>query len=402
MKDEFIHTETETRTRTGERTACTKSHTQDKAHYAEIPQFSNEELRALLPWPGANANKYSRGRAIVVAGCTNYPGAACMCSKAASRAGAGYVQVLCDAHTVPIVQSFMPSAVVSAWGKEAATAGETNAKTTANTENASEAKNTNAAAEEKGEEACDSLVRKVKPPAAYILGPGFDAQDPACKRVVQETLRAASKNALPLLIDAGALTILSNAEGTRLLHAFTSGGGEAVITPHAGEAARLATALDIDADALTPEQLACALCKTLGATVCLKGSDTYIATPASASPSATNAAPSTPQAAHAFATQPSPHATPPDSAHNALALYIMREGTSALAKAGTGDVLAGIIGGLLCQGLSPAHAAILGTTLHARGAACAARTLTSISVMPEDIIESIPTAIVQIDFTQPF
>lgn len=386
MKDEFIHTETETRTRTGERTACTKSHTQDKAHYAEIPQFSNEELRALLPWPGANANKYSRGRAIVVAGCTNYPGAACMCAKAASRAGAGYVQVLCDAHTVPIVQSFMPSAVVSAWGKEAATAGETNAKTTANTENASEAKNTKAAAEEKGEEACDSLVRKIKPPAAYILGSGFDAQDPACKRVVQETLRTASKNALPLLIDAGALTILSDAEGTRLLRDFTSSGGSAVITPHAGEATRLAHAAGIDAEELTPEQLACSLAENLGAIVCLKGPNTHITTPVGEFPSKNNA----------------PLITPAGSTQATSALYIMREGTSALAKAGTGDVLAGIIGGLLCQGLSPAHAAILGTTLHARAAVCAARTLTSISVMPEDIIESIPTAIVQIDFTQPF
>lgn len=73
--------------------------------------------------------------------------------------------------------------------------------------------------------------------------------------------------------------------------------------------------------------------------------------------------------------------------------YLMREGTPALAKAGTGDVLAGIVAALLAQGLDAFDAAALGTLLHARAGSCAAEKLTDVSVIPEDVIAFIPEAI---------
>ena len=62
---------------------------------------------------------------------------------------------------------------------------------------------------------------------------------------------------------------------------------------------------------------------------------------------------------------------------------VMDRGTSALAKAGTGDVLAGIVGALLAQGLSPRDAAALGCALHAEAGRAAAAALTDICVAAE-------------------
>ena len=69
------------------------------------------------------------------------------------------------------------------------------------------------------------------------------------------------------------------------------------------------------------------------------------------------------------------------------------EGTAALAKAGTGDVLAGMLGALLAQGLDPLDASVLAVTLHARAGRIAADRLTTISVTAEDVAAAIPLAI---------
>lgn len=70
----------------------------------------------------------------------------------------------------------------------------------------------------------------------------------------------------------------------------------------------------------------------------------------------------------------------------------MDRGTAALAKAGTGDVLAGIIGALLAQGLAPLDAVALGCALHAEAGRAAAAQLTPISVAAEDVSAHLPAA----------
>lgn len=124
-----------------------------------------------------------------------------------------------------------------------------------------------------------------------------------------------------------------------------------VLTPHGGEARRLAKAARLDADA-QPEQLAIALAQAYGATVVLKGPDTWIA----------------------------------EGERTAL----VGEGSAALAKAGTGDVLAGMIGGLLAQGVAPFEAAHAGVVLHARAGLAAAWDLSDIAVVPEDLMAYLP------------
>ena len=53
-------------------------------------KYTLEQVAALLPWPDEAANKYSRGKLVLVAGCADYPGAACLAATAAQRMGAGY------------------------------------------------------------------------------------------------------------------------------------------------------------------------------------------------------------------------------------------------------------------------------------------------------------------------
>ena len=192
----------------------------------------------------------------------------------------------------------------------------------------------------------------------------------------------------PLLIDGSALGLIANATGLRLARERADAGRATLLTPHGGEAARLAqgarealeeaetaaargtrSPLAEAAAALTsesrttlaaadpaPAALACALAEAYGAVVALKGPVTFIASPDGTA-------------------------------------EVMDRGTSALAKAGTGDVLAGLVGALLAQGLSPRDAAALGCALHAEAGRAAAAALTDICVAAEDLITYLPDAI---------
>ncbi|MBR2431231.1 NAD(P)H-hydrate dehydratase [bacterium] len=76
-----------------------------------------------------------------------------------------------------------------------------------------------------------------------------------------------------------------------------------------------------------------------------------------------------------------------------LEIYVNQHGNSALAKAGSGDVLAGIIAGLLAQGTKPFEACKLGVYLHSRSGEIASEKLTEYSVLANDLIEFLPNAI---------
>ena len=76
-----------------------------------------------------------------------------------------------------------------------------------------------------------------------------------------------------------------------------------------------------------------------------------------------------------------------------MQIFINQHGNSALAKAGTGDVLAGIIAGLLAQGVNMFDAAKLGVYLHSRAGEIASQELTEYSVMASDIPKYLHKAI---------
>ncbi|WP_139653655.1 NAD(P)H-hydrate dehydratase [Raoultibacter phocaeensis] len=279
--------------------------------------YDNETLRGLLPFPKRDANKYSRGHLVLVAGSATYPGAACLASMAGQCMGAGYTEVATDPSAAPLARALRPSLVVTddeAWLSR------------------------------------EPLVSSAHHPSACVVGPGFDPDDERSQCLLFHTLETADA---PVLVDGGALTALATDEGRKRCAKRLAAKRPTVITPHGGEAARLAKPLGLPTD--DAPALANALALAYGVTVALKGPVTWIS--------------------------------------DGEKEVCMDEGTSALAKAGTGDVLAGMIGSLLAQGLDPVDACLLAATLHARAARIAADELTAICVIAEDVIDYLPHAI---------
>ena len=155
----------------------------------------------------------------------------------------------------------------------------------------------------------------------------------------------------PLVIDADGLNLLAEIdEWPALLPKNT------ILTPHPGEFARLS---GMEMDAIRAERVGVALEKAAewGCVVVLKGAYTVVAAPDGQ-------------------------------------IAMMPFATSALATAGTGDVLAGAIVGLLAQGVDPFDAAVAGAWLHGM-AGVRAETMydNAASVMAGDVLELLPEAI---------
>ena len=221
------------------------------------------DLARLLRAPGGADHKYTRGVVGAWAGSLAYPGAAVLTCSAAVRAGAGMVRLVAPRRVTDLVLARRPE-VVPAPGRA----------------------------------------------QALVLGPGTDPADAPRAVELRRALDAAVRDFLPAVIDAGALGLLPAvmADGARP-------GAVHVLTPHAGEAAALLTALGtartragIEA---APAGAARALAEATGATVLLKATPTLVVGPGPAP---------------ALSVDPGP---------------------GWLATAGSGDVLAGILGALL-------------------------------------------------------
>ena len=74
--------------------------------------YSKKELSKFIPHPKVDANKYSRGTCICIAGSKKYPGAALLTAKAAQRSGAGYTKLFTFKDNVNFVSPHIPSCVV--------------------------------------------------------------------------------------------------------------------------------------------------------------------------------------------------------------------------------------------------------------------------------------------------
>lgn len=187
-------------------------------------------------------------------------------------------------------------------------------------------------------------------PVAYLVGSGFDAMDSDSAHLLLHVLKHAEA---PVLVDGGAIAGLVGTAARAQCRARHERGLATVVTPHSGEAAVIGRPLGLSG--LPQVDYAEELAWEYGAIVVLKGANTVVS----------------------------------DGEHS----FAMTEGTAALAKAGTGDVLAGMVGALLAQGLEPLDACVLGATLHARAGVAAALQFTDICVTPEDVIEAIPAAV---------
>ena len=171
---------------------------------------------------------------------------------------------------------------------------------------------------------------------AVLLGPG-NGVDPATRDNVLAALAAAKRTVL----DADALTVFQDTPEAL----FDAIAAPCVLTPHEGEFARL-----FQVDGAKPARAAAAA-RQSGAVVVLKGPDTVIAAPDGR-------------------------------------VAINANAPAALASAGTGDVLAGFITGLLAAGMTPFDAACAGTWLHG-----AAGTEVGLGLIAEDLPDALPAVL---------
>ncbi len=239
--------------------------------------------------PGPDAHKYSRGVVGVMAGCAAYPGAALLAVAGARMAGAGLV-------------SFSPGAP-RASGSLQGWRGEPTA-------------GIDAVAGLVVARYPDVVLADDRPVDARCIGPGLGPVRDIADRVL-----ATMADPAPLVVDASALPVLARQDGRGALADRTRSGWVTVLTPHAGEFARLG--FDTSGG---PMVAACRAAEQTGAVVVLKGPGTVIAAPGTT--------------------------------------YVDTFGDSALATAGSGDVLAGLIAGLLASAarsdpLTPSMAALI-------------------------------------------
>lgn len=275
--------------------------------------FVNEPAlwRAHLPTPQVEGHKYSRGHALIVSGGASSTGAARLSAAAALRAGAGLVTLASPSDALLVNASALTAVMVrpvdGATGLAAALA--------------------------------DTRKNVV------ALGPGLGVGAESRQQV--EVALAPQVSWRAAVLDADALTSFQDAPDS-LWRATRAAPGPVVMTPHAGEFARLFAQINRD-DALRSKlDRTRAAARASGAIVLYKGPDTVVAAPDGRA-------------------------------------AILPWATPWLATAGAGDVLTGVIAGLLAQRMEAFLAACCAAWMHARAAE-----LFGPGLIADDIIGSLP------------
>lgn len=178
---------------------------------------------------------------------------------------------------------------------------------------------------------------------ATFIGPGLGQSD-ATRRLLKEVLPRLQK---PSVVDADALTA-SASEGIDLPP-------NCLLTPHRGEMARLLGCLETPALTLDLFAEVQRYAESRNVTVVLKGGPSFIF-------------------------------------HPKQSTRVIARGDPGMAKAGTGDVLTGLLAALLSQGLTILEAANLGVALHGLAGECVVQKKTSYGLVASDMIEALPDA----------
>jgi NAD(P)H-hydrate epimerase len=262
--------------------------------------------RVLLPGRAVGGSKYDAGAVLVIGGSVGMAGAPGLVAAAALRAGAGVVTVLVPDEIQPTVASVLREAMVRPLSSQRPDL---------------------------------EIERYAERARCIVLGPGI-GREPAAEAIV----RAALALDRPLVVDADALWWVARDPA-----AIAGRTAPTVITPHAGEAARL---LGIDAEHIAHHRLATvqAVVALTGAVALLKGADTLVLAPDGR-------------------------------------LGVRLEDCAALATAGSGDVLAGLIGACVARGADTWTAAIAGAAAHVAAGRSAAATRPGRAIIAGDLIE---------------
>jgi ADP-dependent NAD(P)H-hydrate dehydratase len=287
-------------------------------------EITDELLRDWpLPSPDPQGDKETRGRVLIIAGSSEMPGAAILSGLAALRAGAGKVQIATGKSTSQTVAAAVLEGRVFALQET-----------------------------EKGgisAEAADAILELAQRADTLLIGPGLIDEQSTI-----ELLRRLFSGlaALPMLIDAGALPAVKLIGGD-----MESRAGRLLITPHAGEMAKL---LGWQADQVSDSPVAAAqeAVQRWKVNVVLKGVESFVA----------------------------------------LAngdLYRYRAGNIGLATGGSGDVLAGLMCGLLARGAEPGQAAAWAIHIHARAGERLAGAVGPLGFLARELLPEFPALLRQ-------
>ncbi|MDR1767475.1 MAG: bifunctional ADP-dependent NAD(P)H-hydrate dehydratase/NAD(P)H-hydrate epimerase [Propionibacteriaceae bacterium] len=282
-----------------------------------LRQWEPEDVWARWPVPGPTDHKYTRGVVGIDAGSGRYPGARLLAVAGAVFAGAGMVRV------PPTAADAQPPGTVS----PGVAAGEVSGPE-AGADDALGAGQPSNAWPGGGPPDCHghpgdpipALFPNVVPAGgqvqARVLGPGWGDRPDG-----REAVERALSEGVPLVIDA---------DGLRFLPPFV-GRGDVLLTPHAGELARLLQTSRAEVEA-SPAAHVRRAAEQFGATILLKGATQF--------------------------------ATTPDGR-----VQMAVPGPAWTAQGGSGDVLSGVCGTLLATGLPAADAAVMAASLQAMTAA---------------------------------
>jgi hydroxyethylthiazole kinase-like uncharacterized protein yjeF len=277
------------------------------------------DVRGWLPRRSADAHKRSTGVVIVLAGSRDMSGAAALASEAAYHAGAGLVTVASTPSVLDLVRQRVPEATFLRLPET-----------------------DDGAVDAAG---WDALRERLDGADALAVGPGLGRQASTgdlVRRVIRES-------PVPVVLDADGLYAFAGD-----VSALADRVSDAVLTPHAGEFARL---MNVSADDIRDDRVGLArkAAQEGRGVVLLKGPRTLVAAPEGR-------------------------------------VYVNPTGGPSLATGGTGDVLTGTIAALLARGLGPQYAAAAGAFVHGTAGDLAAE-LTGEGTVASDVVTLIPDAV---------
>ncbi len=197
-----------------------------------------------------------------------------------------------------------------------------------------------------GRDAIEPALEFARDKKSVVLGPGLSMDDETVDFVASCVPRIEA----PLVIDADGLNLVAK----NVLCLIPRQPATTIITPHPGEMARLLGISTGEVQARRVE-VASSFATTHRVVVVLKGFETIVA-------------------------------------HPDGRIAINTTGNNGMATGGTGDILAGLLGGLLAQGISTWDAACLGVWLHGYAGDCAARKFTARAMIARDVIACISDA----------
>ena len=273
--------------------------------------LNHEAVLAMLPDREENAHKGDFGKILLLCGSRGYTGAAYLAAMGSLRSGAGLVFLGVPESIYAIEAVKLNEAIVFPLPDQGGMLCEA---------------------------ALPEILKRFEKMDAVLIGPGLGIS-PHTRAVVSAVLEQYSG---PVVMDADGITLM--AAHKDILRGRT---GPTVLTPHAGEFARLGYAMENDRTAAAE-----AAARDLGCVMLLKGHGTVVT--------------------------------------DGETTYINPTGNPGMAVGGSGDVLAGIITSLMGQGIKPLDAAAIGAWLHGAAGDLCAQEMGQYGMLPTDMLTRLP------------